>query len=108
MIRLVAEDHQFRTSVLQSNKPLVIVDFFAPWCKPCQVMEPHLEAIARRFTSVLDIIKVNTDDSKDLAQASNIQSIPTLLFYHNGQVIKVEKGTKDEQYLIGRSEEHTS
>ena len=101
MIRHVAEDQNFRTSVLQSNKPLVVVDFWAPWCKPCQAMEPFMESIARRFTSVIDIVKVNVDDGQEIAKASNVQSIPTILFYHQGKVVKVEQGKKDEQYLTG-------
>ena len=101
MIRHVAEDQNFRAAVLQSSKPLVIVDFWAPWCKPCQAMEPVLESIARRFTSVIDIVKVNVDDAQEIAKASNVNSIPTLLFYQQGRVIKVEQGTKTEAYLTG-------
>jgi len=101
MIRHIAEDQDFRTTVLQSGKALVIVDFWAPWCKPCQAMEPFLESIARRFTSVVDIIKINVDDASDLAKASNVHSIPTLLFYQAGKVVKVEMGMKNEQYLTG-------
>lgn len=101
MIRHVAEEHNFKISVLQSNKPLVIVDFWAPWCKPCQAMEPILESISRRFTSVLDIVKVNVDDAPDIAKASNVNSIPTLLYYNNGKVIKVEMGMRDENHLTG-------
>ena len=101
MIRHVAEDQNFRNAVLQSNKKLVIVDFWAPWCKPCQAMEPAWESISRRFTSILDIVKVNVDDADDIAKASNVKSIPTIIFYQNGQVIKVEQGFKDEAYLTG-------
>lgn len=100
MIRHIAE-HEFAVTVLQSNKNLVIVDFWAPWCKPCQAMEPIWESLSRRFTMQLDIVKVNVDDEKRIAQASNVTSIPTLLFYQNGQVVKVEFGGKDENYLTG-------
>lgn len=101
MIRHVAEDQNFRVVVLQSNKKLVIVDFWAPWCKPCQAMEPIMESLSRRFTSVMDIVKVNVDDAADIAKASNVKSIPTLIFYSSGKVVKVELGMKDENYLTG-------
>ncbi len=101
MIKHITEDHYFKISVIQSNKPLIMVDFWAPWCKPCQAMEPILESISRRFPSVLDIVKVNVDDAPEIAKASNVNSIPTILYYSKGQVIKVDKGMKDENYLIG-------
>lgn len=101
MIRHVAEEQNFITAVLQSNKKLVIVDFWAPWCKPCQAMEPFMESLSRRFTSVMDIVKVNVDDAADIAKASNVKSIPTMVFYSAGKVVKVELGMKDENYLTG-------
>jgi thioredoxin 1 len=100
MIRHIAE-HEFEMLVLQSDKNLVIVDFWAPWCKPCQAMEPILDSISRRFTTQLDIIKVNVDDEPRIAQASNVTSIPTMVFYKKGQAVKVEFGAKDENHLTG-------
>jgi thioredoxin-like negative regulator of GroEL len=64
-------------------------------------MEPYMESLSRRFISVLDIVKVNVDDAADIAKASNVSSIPTLLYYSKGQVIKVEMGIKDEAHLTG-------
>jgi thioredoxin len=87
--------------VLESDKKLVIVDFWAPWCKPCQAMEPILDSISRRFTTQIDIMKVNVDDEQRIAQGSNVNSIPTMLFYQKGQCVKVEMGAKDENYLTG-------
>jgi len=60
-----------------------------------------MESLSRRFTSVLDIVKVNVDDAADIAKSSNVSSIPTLLFYSKGKVIKVEIGMRDENYLTG-------
>ena len=100
MIRHITE-HDFKMLVLESDKPLVIVDFWAPWCKPCQAMEPILDSISRRFTTQIDIMKVNVDDEQRIAQGSNVRSIPTMLFYKKGQVVKAEIGSKDENYLTG-------
>jgi len=100
MIRHITE-HDFRMLVLESDKPLVIVDFWAPWCKPCQAMDPIINSVSRRFTTQIDIMKVNVDDEKRVAQGSNVHSIPTMLFYKKGQCVKVEHGPKDEAYLTG-------
>ena len=100
MIRHITE-HDFKMLVLESDKPLVIVDFWAPWCKPCQAMEPILNAISRRFTTQIDIMKVNVDDEQRVAQGCNVHSIPTMVFFQKGQSVKVEFGAKDEQYLTG-------
>jgi len=100
MIRHITES-DFKMIVVQSDKHLVIVDFWAPWCKPCQAMEDTWNSISRRFTTQLDIIKINVDDEPRVAQGSNVHSIPTMLFYQKGQVVKVEHGAKDENYLTG-------
>ena len=100
MIRHIVE-HEFKMLVLDSDKKLVIVDFWAPWCKPCQAMEPILESLSRRFTTVLDIMKVNVDDEPRVAKGSNVRSIPTMIFYQKGKAVKVEIGAKDENYLTG-------
>lgn len=101
MIRHVAEDQDFRNAVLLSNKQLIIVDFWAPWCKPCQAMQPAWDSISRRFTTLIDIVKVNVDDAQDIAKSSNVTSVPTLLFYRNGKVVAHAIGFKDEQYITG-------
>lgn len=100
MIRHIAE-HEFDMYVLKSDKNLVIVDFWAPWCKPCQAMEPILDAISRRFTIQIDIIKVNVDDEPRLAKISGVRSVPTMVFFQRGQHVKSEVGAKSEAYLTG-------
>jgi len=102
MIKNVYEMYNFTNAINPTNnKELVIVHFWAPWSKPCQEMEPILESISRRFTSVLDIVKVNIDDAEEIAKAHNIRSIPTTLFYRNIKVIKSDVGFRDENYLNG-------
>lgn len=100
MIRHIAE-HEFKLLVLESNKPLVIVDFWAPWCKPCQYLNPILESISRRFTMNLDIIKINIDDEFRIAQQFGVKSVPTMLFFQNGNIVERITGAKDEMSLVG-------
>lgn len=102
MIKHVAA-HEFEDFVYKSRKTLVLVDFWAQWCKPCTAMEPALENIARKFTMALDIVKVNVDDEKEISNAFKVRSIPTMMFFLNGQVLidKTLVGTKTETELTG-------
>jgi len=68
------------------SKGIVLVDFFAEWCGPCRTLGPLLEKLAVEFTDV-NIIKVNVDEEKELAQNFEIRSIPAMLFFKNGVLV---------------------
>ena len=72
----------------------LIVDFYAEWCGPCQMLGRILEEI-----DYTDIIKVNTDKFPDLATKFGVMSIPTLLFYNNGLVMKKEVGYRTSEEI---------
>lgn len=105
MIRHIAE-HEFQMIVLESDKNLVVVEFWAPWCKSCQALHPILDAISRKFTTQIDIIKVNVDDEPRLAKISGAKSVPHLVFFKKSQVVGTEVGLKDEAYLTGLITSH--
>jgi len=69
----------------------VLVDFFATWCGPCQMLGPVLEDFASNRDGV-KVIKVDVDKHEDLARKFGIMSVPTLMVYKNGQVVKQESG----------------
>lgn len=79
-------DENFEREVLKSDIP-VIVDFWAPWCRPCQIAGPVLEKIAQEYRGRLKVCKLNVDEGREMAIKYGIMSIPTLNIYKNGVVV---------------------
>ena len=88
----------FENEVLKSDK-LTIVDFFATWCGPCQMLAPVLEKISNENTDI-NIFKVDIDESQELAINSRVEVVPTLVFYKNGSAIKTLEGFRTEKELL--------
>jgi thioredoxin 1 len=88
----------FETDVMKSALP-VVVDFWAEWCGPCRMIGPVLKELAQQYKDKIVVAKVNVDQEPDLAARFNIQSIPTLLFVKNGQVVKQQIGAVPRQVL---------
>ena len=76
----------------------VIADFWAPWCGPCRMLAPILEELAEELTDV-QIIKINTDDEINLAKRFGLTSIPTLLLFKDGELIKKTMGYREKDEL---------
>jgi len=66
---------------------LVLVDFWAVWCGPCQMVAPVVEDIAGEYTGKLKVVKLNTDENPDVASKYRIMGIPTLMFFKNGAAV---------------------
>jgi thioredoxin 1 len=86
----------FEDEVLKSEKP-VLVDFFANWCGPCQMIGPMIEELAQEVDTV-KFVKVDVDENPNLAMEYKVVSIPMLLLFKNGEVVKKQIGAlpKDE------------
>ncbi len=84
-------DNNFNDEVIGSSLP-VIVDFWAEWCGPCKMLTPIIADIAKEYDGKVVIGKVNVDDNPQVAAKYGINSIPSLLFFKNGQVIEQHTG----------------
>jgi thioredoxin 1 len=91
-------DNNFKTMVLDSQKP-VVVDFWASWCMPCRMLTPILEKVAGKNTEKFEFYKLNTDENPQVSKQFRIMSIPTLLFFKNGQEVKRLIGVQQEAAL---------
>ncbi len=92
----------FEAEVLNSDVP-VLVDFWAPWCMPCQMMAPILDELSVEMAGQVKIVKVNTEDgeNQDLAMQYQIQSIPNMKLFKGGKVAAEFIGLRNKESLKG-------
>ena len=84
-------DENFSKEVLSSDIP-VLVDFYADWCGPCKMLAPVIEALAEEYEGKVKVGKLNVDNAPDTAQNYGIMSIPTLLYFKNGEIVNKSIG----------------
>lgn len=91
-------DADFETDVLKADKP-VLVDFWAEWCNPCKAQLPALQDLAASHESDLRVVKVDMDSNLERAQQFGVRSIPTMLLFRDGQVVKTLTGLQSRAAL---------
>lgn len=87
--------------LLQDTK-LVVVDFWAVWCGPCRMLSPILDEVEEEMADKITVVKVNVDDADQIAMQYRIMSIPTLLFFKNGQIVDKTVGAMPKNQLIDK------
>ncbi|HAQ0077056.1 thioredoxin [Enterococcus lactis] len=90
-------DQQFKEI---TNQGLVLVDFWAPWCGPCKMQAPILEALAAEMKEKVSIFKMNVDENPVIPAEFGVMSIPTLLIKQNGRVVDKLVGLHDKDALV--------
>ena len=95
----VLDSQNFESEITNSISP-IIVDFFASWCGPCKMLSPVLENIDEKFGENLKILKVDIDKFPELANKYNIMSVPTLIFFENGEIVRQETGFMLEEKIM--------
>jgi len=83
----------FNQQVLQSDLP-VLVDFWAPWCGPCKAVSPVIDELAEAYAGKINVVKVNIDEDVALSDTYDVQSIPTIVFFRDGQEVSRSSGVK--------------
>lgn len=100
---LELNNQNFKETV--QNNEVVVVDFWAPWCGPCRMIAPIIEELAEEYKDKgVVVAKVNTDEAPEIAGEFGIRSIPTVIFFKNGEVVDAMTGAAPKQMYIEKIE----
>jgi len=96
-----AQFSSFEDMLASSDVP-ILVDFFAEWCGPCQMLSPTLQSVSQRLKGQIKIVKINTEKYPAIASQHKIQALPTLVLFKKGQAVDRIEGLLNEQQLVDR------
>ncbi len=99
MSMLTFEEKNFEEEVLKAEGK-VLVDFYADWCGPCRMMSPVIDDIAKELDGKVKVGKVNVDNNQELAIKYDVMSIPTIMVFEKGNLIKTFVGVTDKQEIL--------
>jgi len=95
----IGSEAEFEEQVMQEQLP-VLVDFWAPWCGPCQMLAPVLDELAAEYQGRLKIMKVNVDENPGLAERFEIMGVPSMLLFKAGQLVDSFTGPCPKRYSL--------
>jgi thioredoxin 1 len=102
-------DASFQADVIEASKTQpVVVDFWADWCRPCKMLTPTVEEIAREHAGKVKIVKLNVDENMNVPGKFSIRGIPTLLVFKGGQVADQIVGAVPKEQIVKVLERHIS
>jgi thioredoxin 1 len=97
---IMLTDSNFKNEL--SKYPILLIDFWAPWCGPCRMISPMIEQLAREYTGKVVFGKVNIDENRMITQSFGIQSIPTMIIFKNGKAVDIIVGAIPKAQLETR------
>lgn len=103
---LILNDLNFAQAV--KKYPLLVVDFWAPWCGPCRILSPTIEQLAKEFAGKVIFGKLNVDENPQVASAFGIQSIPTVAIFKNGQIVDGFVGAASKSQIQSKISQYIS
>lgn len=101
----VINTNEFQTEVINNNG-VVLVDFFATWCGPCKMVAPVLDALSTEMEGKVTILKVDIDQSMELAQQYKIMSVPTMMVFKGGKAVETIMGFQPKESIKAKLEAH--
>jgi len=105
MSEIIITSENFESEILQADKP-VLVDFWAPWCGPCKMIAPAVAQLSEKYAGELLVAKVNVDEVVSVASKFNVNSIPTLMIFKNGEVVDQRIGAASLSVIEGFVKNH--
>ncbi|MGH9572124.1 MAG: thioredoxin [Candidatus Acidiferrales bacterium] len=100
-------DANFQNDVIEASKSQpVMVDFWADWCRPCHMLTPTVEEIAKEHAGKLKVVKLNVDENMNTPGKFNIRGIPTLLIFKGGQVAEQVVGAVPKDTIVKAIQKH--
>ena len=96
MADIIFNDQNFTNDVLKAKTP-VLVDFWAPWCQPCKMVGPTIEALSEEYKGKVVVGKMNVDENTEVPGRFGIMSIPTVMIFKNGQPVKSLVGVQSKE-----------
>ncbi len=102
-------DNEFQSEVIDaSNSQPVLVDFWAPWCGPCNMLAPTVSEIAKDYAGKLKVVKLNVDENMNAPSRYNVRNIPLLLIFKGGQVAEELVGNRPKDQITKALDRHLS